>query len=163
MVGNGSSTSARSNIIEVDSDELWVGGDINYTGTLSDISDRRLKENITPLNTVLNEVIKLNPVTFYMKESEKITKNISYGFIAQELETILPTFVVELDNGYKAIKQEFSAILVKAIQELDQKVTSQNLKIQQLETKIQLLEQDRTLKASQMQDLLDRVSNLESL
>ena len=74
--------------------ELDVTGDIEYTGTITDVSDRRLKANIKPLNdhgSLLEKLAKVDTYSFYMKDDEN--KRTEYGVIAQELEEIFPTLV----------------------------------------------------------------------
>ena len=74
---------------------LDVTGDIEYTGTLTDVSDRRLKENIEPLSTehgsLLNKIDQVKGYSFTMKDDEK--HRTEYGVIAQELEEIFPDLV----------------------------------------------------------------------
>lgn len=79
------------------------------------VSDRRLKTNIIALPTSLETVNKINPVEFDMIASGEHMA----GFIAQELEEILPNLVVTTEDGTKKIKRDqLLPYLVKAIQEL---------------------------------------------
>lgn len=63
-------------------------------------SDENLKSEINPLNYGINEIMKLNPVSYYWKE-EKINsvvvpqneKQLKLGLIAQEVEKIIPEVV----------------------------------------------------------------------
>lgn len=63
-------------------------------------SDENLKSEINPLNYGINEIMKLNPVSYYWKE-EKINsvtvpqneKQLKIGLIAQEVEKIIPEVV----------------------------------------------------------------------
>src|SRR5690606_11946301 len=53
--------------------ELDVTGDIEYTGTITDVSDVRLKDNITPLSTrgsMLGKLDELGTYSFTMKDDE---------------------------------------------------------------------------------------------
>ena len=73
---------------------LDVTGDIEYTGTLTDVSDRRLKDNITPLNkhgALIDRINQIETVSFVMKDDAK--KRTEFGVIAQQLETIFPELV----------------------------------------------------------------------
>jgi hypothetical protein len=96
-------------------------------------SDRRLKENIEPLNntTILDKINLLNPVSFnYNKASgydeETRARKVS-GFIAQELKEIFPEMVGTLKiNGEEYFDTNLSNLslyLVKAIQELSAEIT----------------------------------------
>ncbi len=58
-------------------------------------SDIRDKENIAPLNYGVNEIMKLNPVTFSWKDNPQWGRKI--GFIAQEVQPVLRE-VVQVGN-----------------------------------------------------------------
>ena len=90
-------------------------------------SDLRKKQDINPLEINAIEIIKkLNPVTYEWKEIKDIgMKGLQMGFIAQELEMILPSMVItsnddEKSKGVKYI--ELLAVYAKAIQELQQEI-----------------------------------------
>jgi hypothetical protein len=102
-------------------------------GTIS--SDRRLKENIVTATPKLDDLLKLNVVNFNLIGNEE--KHI--GFIAQEMQDVFPSFVYQTDtreydengNVTKGLEDALGvkvgmefAILVKAIQELTQKVNA---------------------------------------
>jgi hypothetical protein len=96
-------------------------GQIYATSTsISAISDVTLKENIKPLETGLDEVMKLKPRRFDWKNGDG--KNIA-GFVAQEVEEILPDLVSDYKytdtETKKSLKMgDMIPTLVKAIQEL---------------------------------------------
>ena len=81
----------------------FLDGNVTYTGTLTGPSDAKLKEGVVNLSTALDMVNKLKPVTYTYKDSyrEKISlsEGKQFGFIAQELELIIP----ELVNQQEAI------------------------------------------------------------
>ena len=110
-----------------------VRGDIRATGTITPGSDRKLKENIRPLeDDTLNKVLQLKPTRFTLKNDE--SKKEQIGFIAQEVEEVFPEFVVSLiDKDKEETKyldyMKLTSILCKAIQE-------QQKKIEELEAKI---------------------------
>ncbi len=70
---------------------LDVTGDIEYTGTITDVSDRRLKNNIAPLGKSLENIAKIDTYSFTMKDDEK--GRTEFGVIAQELEKTFPELV----------------------------------------------------------------------
>jgi len=102
-----------------------AAGAVYATSTsINAISDITLKENIKPLETGLNEVMKLQPKRFDWKNGDG--KNIA-GFVAQEVEEILPDLVSDYkyndEETKKAIKMgDMIPTLVKAIQELKAEV-----------------------------------------
>jgi hypothetical protein len=95
-------------------------------------SDKRIKENVQEI-VGLDIITKLHPVSFdYIQ-----TKKSDVGFIAQEYQTVLPeqitvtndgldeaTKEVITDNKLLGIQQNLVPYLVKAIQELNTKVTA---------------------------------------
>jgi hypothetical protein len=93
-------------------------------------SDRRLKKNIQPLEGEMNlsEIVDLlRPVSFEMIDDD--THSQRYGFIAQELEQVLPSLVIstnvsDKDSGTKAvIYQDMIAILTLMIQKQDARIS----------------------------------------
>ena len=99
-------------------------GTINATNTsITAISDLSLKENIRDLETGLTQVMALKPRRFDWKEETKIDQKNVAGFIAQELEQVLPELVYEYQYNATEIKKSIKMgdilpTLVKAIQEL---------------------------------------------
>ena len=59
-------------------------------------SDARLKENIRPIESATETVKQLNGVVFDWKKTERGTDQL--GFIAQEIEQVLPSLVTEVDT-----------------------------------------------------------------
>ena len=105
---------------------LIVAGGVGVTGnivasgqvTAADInssSDKRLKKNIKTVTSALSTVEALRGVTFEWKEGNAK----SIGFIAQEVQEVLPEIVSTDDNGYLSIKySNMVGVLVEAIKEL---------------------------------------------
>jgi hypothetical protein len=92
-------------------------------GAYTNGSDERIKENITPLNTGLDVVAKLNPVTYTYKEDWSRDQSIQTGFIAQDLLVALEgknyvDGIVNQSSEYMSVAyQNIIPILTKAIQE----------------------------------------------
>ena len=88
-------------------------------------SDKRLKDNITPIENALNKVSQVQGIEFDWVEKEGIHGNEGHdvGVIAQEIEKVLPEVVTTRDNGYKAVKYEkIIPLLIEAIKELQAEV-----------------------------------------
>ena len=106
----------------------WDYSASTFNGDLNDTSDVALKENITDITDATTKIKALKPRNFDWKESTKA--NGVDGFIAQEVETVLPNNVVgenyDSDNpehGSKAINTSgILAVAVKAIQELEARI-----------------------------------------
>jgi hypothetical protein len=105
----------------------WNGTTNNFNGTVSSsgsnlTSDLRLKSKIVPLTTSLATIMQLNPVHYVKKESLASTTYTleENGFIAQEIQKILPYLVQEGTDKDKLLSLNYVSLiplLTKAIQE----------------------------------------------
>ena len=109
---------------------------IYSVNALSVSSDRRLKEDIQPTNLGLSFVNDLTPVSYkWKKKHDDIMDQRHYGLIAQDVVEVLKDHGIAsledfggiLHNGneeqmYKAKYEHFIPILIKAVQELSDKV-----------------------------------------
>jgi Chaperone of endosialidase len=108
------------------------------TGVYSALSDRSLKKNITPLQPVLANINKLTPY-IYNYTNNKDGDRKSIGFMAQDIEPYFPDLVFrkkERETGEPFMMmsyQSFGVIAIKAIQEQQEIITSQELRIKALE------------------------------
>jgi len=100
-------------------------------------SDYRLKDNVVPMTSALNTILQLNPVTYKWKADGSDGQ----GFIAHELQTVVPDCVIGKKDAvdaegnpiYQSIDTSFLiATLTAAIQELNAKVNAQAAEIQAL-------------------------------
>lgn len=101
-------------------------------GTLTNTnpSDQRLKTNIAPITYGLNEILQLNPVTFNWKE-DRTKQGKQYGFIAQQVQQIMPDLVKPLGVGdlLGLDKEGIYATMVNAIKELKAEIETLKNKI----------------------------------
>src|SRR3989344_3722916 len=94
-------------------------------GTISCSSDISLKKNIEDINLGLNVLESLRPVSFNWKNEDDSTLK-TYGFIAQEVESVLPKLVSTDNNGLKELNTiGLIPILTKAIQEQNTSINEQ--------------------------------------
>ena len=105
--------------------ELHSDGTAWLAGGLSQNSDRRLKYDINTVGNALNKVMQMRGVTYRWNQNQPGGRvpdsRIHYGFVAQEVEEVLPEIVVENSNGYKTVSySEVSSVLVEAIKEQQQ-------------------------------------------
>ena len=113
-----------------------IGG-INQLGTTgvqyNVTSDYRLKENITPIENAIDKILNINAVKYKWKNTQN---EFGEGFIAHELQEIIPYAVsgikdaVNEDGTYKLQQVDYSKLvptLVKAIQELNEKLVKNNI------------------------------------
>ncbi|MDD2823554.1 MAG: MerR family transcriptional regulator [Candidatus Daviesbacteria bacterium] len=108
------------------------------------LSDSRLKENVASISGALDKVLALNGVSFdWISNGQK-----SLGFVAQEVEGILPEVVSTGIDGYKSINYSaITPIIIEALKELntnidlrfknnDLKISGAFLRIKDLEDKL---------------------------
>lgn len=90
----------------------------NVTGLWHQISDQSLKENIVPLEGVLDRVARLHPVRFDWRSNGSR----SFGFVAQEVEPHFPELVSSMMQDGEPVKgvaySMFGVVAVAAIQEM---------------------------------------------
>ena len=106
---------------------LDVNGVIrNATGVVANVSDVRLKRDIQPLEGSLEKVKALQGVSFHWKDAEKDkTYGLQRGFIAQDVEKVIPEWVKTAPDGIKSLeKVGVEAILVEAIKEQQGQIES---------------------------------------
>jgi len=106
---------------------LTMGGDVIAYGSPS---DKRLKENIKPIESALDKVIKLQGVTFDWKDKKEEIDQFGkayklqewkndIGFIAQDVQKVIPELVRENSDGMLSMRhQGIAPILLEAIKEL---------------------------------------------
>ncbi len=89
------------------------------TITISGVSsDRRLKDDIKPIENPIEKIKKISGNTFTWNDKQDEYTGYDIGVIAQEIEEILPQVVTTRDNGYKVVKYEkIVPLLIEAIKE----------------------------------------------
>ena len=111
---------------------LYVTGQIYSTSNITAYSDRRVKENIIPIDNALEKVNKLEGVYYNRIDDEDKTKEI--GFIAQEVNEVAPelvTYAEDIDQ-YGVKYGNTTALLVEAVKELTQQVKDLKQEIEEI-------------------------------
>jgi hypothetical protein len=86
-------------------------------------SDKRLKDNIKPIENAIDKVKKIGGYTFDWNDKQDTFEGNDVGVIAQEIEEVLPELVTTRDNGYKAVKYEkLVALLIEGMKEQQQQI-----------------------------------------
>ena len=133
----------------------YFSGNVTVTGTFSNPSDERLKENINPLSSVTDKIMLVSVNTYNFKTGFSylnLPQAKQYGFLAQNLQEIFPELVqtvVDKSKGqdhlfeYKTVNYlGMIPILTKALQEEH---------TQRIQTE------------KQLEDLKQRLQNIEAL
>jgi Chaperone of endosialidase len=110
--------------------ELDVTGKINASSQvlaagLGLTSDRRFKKDIISINNGIELIRQLNPVNYTYRVEEfkdrySFDDRLQYGFIAQDLEKVMPSSIIDLQDGYKAVNYiMIIPVLTNAIKTMD--------------------------------------------
>ena len=108
-------------------------------------SDRRFKQNITPISSALDKVAKLQGVTFTWDRAAYpkrfFAEGVQVGLIAQDVETVIPEVVHTDKEGFKSIEYDkLTAVLIEAVKELRVKIAAQDSLILAQNARIKALE-----------------------
>jgi hypothetical protein len=126
-------------------------------------SDLKIKKDINDFNSAMDIVKQLKPKTYFYKKDEYKNLNLSsakqYGFIAQDLEKVLPELVQTSQqpvrnkaNGEREMVDvksinypELIPVLTKAIQEQQKQMDELKKEIEELKQMVQKLSQNGTV------------------
>lgn len=107
-----------------------ANGDVVFSGNIGSYSDRRLKKDIEPLENALESVMQLRPVQY--KRIGTDTDRVECGFIAQELQEVIPEVVQTQEDEIGTLTVDYAklvAYMAGAIQDLQAQINE--LKSQQ--------------------------------
>lgn len=131
--------------------KLQVNGSVAGVGNYNNVSDARYKQNIATFPNALDAILNLRGVTFDWKPTPgmNFSDGRQIGFIAQEVEKVLPELVTTDKNGYKSVAYaNVVPVLVEA------------MKAQ--EKRIQTVESENTRLKATLENVLRRMEELES-
>lgn len=127
---------------------LHVNGSVAGTSAYNNLSDARLKTNVLGYENAIGKVMALRTVTFNWKQAAYPDINLDdrnhIGFIAQEVEEIVPQVVSTADDEMKTKSIAYSnlvPVLTKAIQEQQITIETQQKQIDELWRLVNALEQ----------------------
>ncbi|MCA9753422.1 MAG: tail fiber domain-containing protein [Gemmatimonadetes bacterium] len=141
---------------------VYAAGDMAYTGSLINLSDGRTKRNVTPLERALDTILALEPRSYEYRRDDPTYDDMNlpagthYGFVAQEIERVLPDLVAPVmhpaieepregggrnttrpNRELKGVKTtELIPILVQAIREQQAMLADQEARIAELEARL---------------------------
>jgi hypothetical protein len=127
-----------------------IEGQVAFTAA----SDRRLKSEIKSLDVGLDFIMKLNPVSYHMKDFND--GKLNWGFLAQDIESLVGDENAILTIGGDAERTlglrytDFIAPLVKAVQEQQKLIAELKEQIEQNRLELETLKID--VKASKQPD-----------
>ena len=102
---------------------LYVGADIYSYAS----SDARLKENLSKIDNSLEKLLKLSGYQYHWNKiaqemyPERTMQDV--GVIAQEVKEVIPSAVVERDDGYLAVRYDkLIPLLIEAVKALKEEI-----------------------------------------
>jgi hypothetical protein len=124
--------------------KLQVSGAVAAAGFVN-MSDARLKKDIVPLSDALSKVLQLNGVSYYWNRESypqfQFDTNHKIGFLAQEVEKIMPELVATGADGYKTVNYiEVVPLLVESIKDQERRIDQQQKLNESLKTRLEKLE-----------------------
>jgi hypothetical protein len=130
---NGTSWVNSSNLTW-NSGTLAIVGDITYTGTITDVSDMRLKKDIKPLHdrgSMLDKLGQIGTYSYAMKADEQ--GRVEFGVMAQEINKVFPELVkVDESTAEKYMSVNYVGLIAPLVE------ASKELKAENDELKTQL-------------------------
>ena len=117
------------------SEKLEVNGNILASGTITENSDERLKENLEPIDSALDKVKQISGYTYTRNDLEDKDKR-HLGVIAQDVLKVVPEAVHgSEDTKYSVAYGSLVSVLIEAIKEQDTKIEMLTKRIETLENK----------------------------
>lgn len=122
-----------------------LGGAANLTtdangNIIRDPSDVRLKTNILDVENALDKVLTLRGVSYEWKDKERFGEQIEIGFIAQEVDQVLPEVVRKGGDYWSLNTRNILAVVVEGMKEMWATVTGNRARIIELEERLNAVE-----------------------
>jgi len=96
-------------------------------------SDKRLKENITPIKDAIGKIKQMGGYEFDWNDKQETFEGHDYGVIAQEVEKVLPELVKDREDGFKGVRYEkLASVLIEGIKEQQTIIENQQKQIDEL-------------------------------
>ena len=114
-------------------------------------SDERLKEDIVDLESPLEKIMALRDVTFTWKDETLAKRGTQIGFVAQEVQKVLPELIGETPDGFLGVDYASMApVLVGGIQEQQAQIDTMQGQIADLQAQIESLQNQRSMNGASM-------------
>lgn len=122
-----------------------LGGAVNLTtdangNIIRDPSDIRLKENIETIDDALSSLLKLRGVRYEWKDKVRFGTQSEIGFIAQEVDPILPEVVRKGGDYWSINTRNILAVVVEAVKEIWAELQGTQDEVAELRSRVEDLE-----------------------
>ena len=126
--------------LSIPSSTLHIAGQVTATGYIT-ASDLRYKSGIGPLVNPLHTLQQLTGVSYFFNKQKfpgyEFPDQLQYGFIAQEVEKVLPNIVSTGKDGFKAVNyQQVIPLLTESIKIQQQQIELLQQQIDELKKMI---------------------------
>ncbi len=102
-------------------------------------SDERLKQDITPLESALGLLARIQPVTYRFRNSD--SADVHIGVLAQEVEAVFPELIGVRDDGHLTVSYDgLAAVVLQGVNELQQENEQLRLELAGLAARLDALE-----------------------
>ncbi len=156
--------SSNTGVLNFWNANCWANGGWNRlrANQYSTISDERFKQNIAPLTGNLSIIKQLQPKQYNYIDSVVTgeTSRKRYGFLAQEVNLILPDLIDSSRNVYSMDYQGLIAFLVGALKEQQEIIDS--LRTPPTEGRSANTEPQNQDLTQQIQDLKNQINHIQS-
>jgi hypothetical protein len=127
---------------------------VNSDGKLgTQVSSRRFKDNIKPINQASEAIHRLRPVSFRYKAEVEPTRRVGFGLIAEDVEKINPDLVTRGKDG-KPLSVRYDAVNAMLLNEF----LKEHRKNKEQEATIAQLRQDFQSKLAQQQKQIEALT-----
>lgn len=139
---------------------LYVNGNALATAWETN-SDKRFKKNIETVQSPVEKLLGIRGVRFDWRKEDFPERNFpdrkTYGFIAQELEKVVPELVSTDNNGFKSVQyQNMTSILVEGFKEAWKKIKDLAYKVAGLEEVANELKKENEKLVSRVKELEEK-------
>ena len=145
---------------------LYVKGNMYRTGSSSTVSDRRYKTDINELDNALGLISQFNGYRYHYKTKAfpdlNLEKRTQIGYIAQELQKVLPEVVTENDEGFLMVDySKVTPVLLMAIKEQQAIIEAQNAEIETIKATVLSASTDNAKKFAALEAKLNALLDLD--
>lgn len=111
---------------------VYIAKDLVVAGSVVNPSDVKVKQNIVPLcDEIVNKLSNLRPLKYSYQYDEK--HHTHFGFLSQDVESIYPELVYNIDEETKGINYlEIIPLLVAKINQMQIQIDEQDKQIKEL-------------------------------
>ncbi len=120
---------------------IFPSGNATLSGTLTQSSDARFKQNIEPISNSLNKLMQLKGYQYNWRPELKKDARLQIGLIAQNVEAVYPELVSNDANGMKSVAyQNLVPVMIEAIKDQQKQIDELKNNNTTLQVRLQRLE-----------------------